>query len=107
MELLGQRHEDFIINILWILVAACSLSLVVAGGSCSLAAVHRLPIAVASLDADHGLYSTQASVVEVRGLSCPAAYVGSSPAPESEPVSPALAGRLNHWTTRDIQKCSF
>ena len=91
----------------WILVAACSLSLVVAGGSCSLAAARRLLIAVASLDAGHGLYSTQASVVEARGLSCPAAYVESSPGPGSESVSPALAGRLNHWTTRDIQECSF
>ena len=91
----------------WILVAACSLSLVVAGGSCSLAAAHRFLIAVASLDAGHGLYSMQASVVEARGLSFPAAYVESSPGPGSEPVSPALAGRLNHWTTRDIQECSF
>ena len=61
----------------------------------------------ASLDADRGLYSMQASVAEARGLSCPVAYVESSLGPESEPVSPELVGGLNHWTTRDIQECSF
>ena len=72
----------------WLFVAACSLSLVVAGGTCSLAAVHRLLISVASLDADHGLHSMQASVVEACGLSFPVAYVESSPGQQGVKLCP-------------------
>ena len=44
-------------------------SLVVANGGCSLAAVCRLLIAVASLVAEHRLQGMQASVVAACGLS--------------------------------------
>ena len=41
--------------LLWVFVAMCGLSLVVASGGYSLDAVHRLLIAMASLVAEHGL----------------------------------------------------
>ena len=45
----------------------------VASGGYSLVMLCRLLIAMASLAAEHGLEATQASVVVVRGLSCPGA----------------------------------
>ena len=50
------------------LFAALGLSLVAARRGCSVAVVHGLLIAVASL-VEHGLWGTQASVVVAHGLS--------------------------------------
>ena len=44
----------------WVFVAACGLSLVAVSGGSSLVIVCRLLMAVASLAAEHGLYSAQA-----------------------------------------------
>ena len=66
-------------------------SLVVASGGYSLVAVHRLLIAVASLAAEHGLQSTQSSVVVAYGLSC-LVTCGIFLDQGLNPASPALAG---------------
>ena len=66
-----------------------SLVLMSEGGS--LAAVHRLLIAVAFLVAEHGVRSTGSALVAHR-LSCSAACGSSGSG--IEPVSPALAGRF-------------
>ena len=56
----------------WVFVAACGLSLVGGKRGLLFVAVHVLLIAVASLVAEHGLYSA-VSVVVAHGLSCTAA----------------------------------
>ena len=53
-----------------VFTAARGLSLVVSRGY-SLAAVHGLLVAVASLVAEHGLQGMKASVLSAHGLSCP------------------------------------
>ena len=60
------------INCFWlcrVFVAVCRRSLVAASRGHSLVAVHRLPIAVASLVVEHGLESAWASVISVLRLS--------------------------------------
>ena len=52
----------------WVFVAWCQLSLVGASRGYSLVVVHGLPIAVASLVAEHRLWDMQASVVVAHGL---------------------------------------
>ena len=59
---------------------------------CSLVAVPRLLIAMASLVAELGLWSVQASIVMVQGLSCPGIW--NLLGPEMEPVSLAWVGRF-------------
>ena len=48
-------HVFFIFRLHWVFIAACGLSLVEVSWVNSLAAVRGLLIAVASLDAEHGL----------------------------------------------------
>ena len=45
---------------------------------------------------------TRASVIMAHGPSCSVAYGVLVPRLGIEPVSPALAGGLNHWTTREV-----
>ena len=54
--------------------------------------MRRLLTAVASLDAEHRLYDTQASVVVAHRPSCSEAGEILIPEPGIKPVSPALAG---------------
>ena len=73
-------------------LAARGPSPVVASGGYSLVVVCRLLAAVASLVADHRLYSVQASQVAAHDLSCPVACGILVPGLGIEPVSPVLAG---------------
>ena len=73
----------------------CRLPLVEESTGCSLAAVSRLLLVVASLVEEHRLQSLQAAVAH--GLSGPTA-IWNLPRPGIEPVSPTLAGRF--FTTR-------
>ena len=77
--------------LLWahrVFVAVRGLSVVVASGGYSPAAVCGLLTAVASLVLEQGLQGTQASVVVAHELSC----MSDLPRPGIEPVSSALAG---------------
>ena len=49
---------------------------------------------------------TRASVIMAHGPSCSVAYGVLVPRLGIEPVSPALAGGLNHWTTREVSLIS-
>ena len=49
-----------------------------------------------------GLRIAQASVVVAHRLRCPKARGISGRQPGIKPMSPALRGILNHWTTREV-----
>ena len=77
----------------WVFITACGLSLVVASGSYSLVAVHRLQIAGLLLLQSKGSRHVGSTVV-VHRLSCPVACGILVPRPGIEPMSPVLAGRF-------------
>ena len=83
------------------LCAVHGLSVVVASGGYSPAAVCWLLTAVASLVLEQGLQGTQASVVMAHKLSC----MWDLPRPGIEPVSSALAGGL--FTSGPLGKPPF
>ena len=91
------------------LCCCVGLSLVAASGDCSLIAVHGFLILVASLITEHGLQSIWTSVVSStwvseHGLSsCAPSFDGmwDLPGPGIKPMSPALAGKLYHWATKE------
>ena len=68
-------------------------SLAATSGDYSLVTMYGLLSAVVSLVSAHGLSSCR--------FSCLVAYVGSSRSRDKTHV-PALAGKLNHWTTREV-----
>ena len=68
-------------------------SLAATSGDYSLVTMYGLLSAVVSLVSAHGLSSCR--------FSCLVAYVGSSRSRDQTHV-PALAGKLNHWTTREV-----
>ena len=82
----------FIFWLFWVFVVVCRLSLV-AVSWVTLVSVRGLLSEVASLVAEHRLYSV-GSVVAVHRLSCPEARGILVPRPGIEPMSPALAGRF-------------
>ena len=82
----------FIFWLFWVFVVVCRLSLV-AVSWVTLVSVRGLLSEVASLVAEHRLYSV-GSVVAVHRLSCPEARGILAPRPGIEPMSPALAGRF-------------
>ena len=82
----------FIFWLFWVFVVVCRLSLV-AVSWVTLVSVRGLLVAVASLVAEHRLYSV-GSVVAVHRLSCPEARGILVPRPGIEPMSPALEGRF-------------
>ena len=82
-----------------------AISFIVASRNCSLAAVLKLLIVLASLISEHGLYSVWASVLVVHKLSCPH-HVGSS-STRNWTCVPCIGRRvLNYWTTRKVTICT-
>ena len=84
---------------LWLLrvsVGACGLSLAAVSGGSSLVPALGLLIAVASLVAEHSLWSMWASVVAPR-------HVGSSQSRAPTCVLSLDRWILNHWITREVQ----
>ena len=75
----------------WVFVAVRGLSQAEASRGCSLVAVPRLLIVVASPFVEHGLYSAGSAVV-VHRLSCPVQKSPDTPgSPEGNPEGPGTA----------------
>ena len=102
--------SSFLKNIIYLTVAVPGLHCCM---QAFLVAVYRLLIAVASLIAEHGLYSLRALVVAACGLSSWGAqavapqYVGSSQTRDRTRVSCIGRQILNPWTTREVLYCEL
>ena len=73
----------------WLFVAAHGLSLVVVSRGYSLVLLPGLLTVLASLDAEHGLSDSLASVTVMHTLTCPAVYGVLVPRPGTKPLSTA------------------